>query len=301
MSPLLNVVVALVLAPLMLGLVTRTKALVAGRNGAPLVQPYRDIWKLLRKGAVYSRTTTALFGVGPVVGCAAVVVALAVVPFAGAAGPLSFAGDLLVVAGLLALARFVTVLAALDTGSAFEGMGGSREVLVAALAEPALLLGLLALSWRTGSSSLGQLYGRVTPSLWGQAAAPLTLVVVALAIVYLAENCRIPVDDPTTHLELTMIHEVMVLDHGGPDLGLILYGAALKLWAIGALVVGLVVPVAGLGSWPSVALSLGGMVALAVATGLVESGMARLRLPRLPQLLTGAVILAVIAVMLVAR
>lgn len=301
MSPLVNVAMALVLAPLMLGVVTRTKAMVAGRNGAPLLQPYRDLAKLMRKGAVYSRTTTVMFRVGPVVGLAATLVALTFVPFAALAGPLSFVGDMLVVAGLLALVRFVTVLAALDTGSAFEGMGGSREVLVAALAEPALLLGLLALSWRTGSSSLGELYGKVTPGLWGQAAAPLTLVVVALAIVYLAENCRIPVDDPTTHLELTMIHEVMVLDHGGPDLGFILYGAAVKLWVLGSLVVGLVVPVAGLAPWQAVVLSLAGMAALAVATGLVESGMARLRLLRLPQLLTGAVILSVMAVMLVVR
>lgn len=301
MSSLFNVAMALVLAPLMLGLVTRTKAMVAGRNGAPLLQPYRDLAKLMRKGAVYSRTTTVMFRVGPVVGLAATLVALTFVPFAAMTGPLSFVGDMLVVAGLLALVRFVTVLAALDTGSAFEGMGGSREVLVAALAEPALLLGLLALSWRTGSSSLGELYGKVTPGLWGQAAAPLTLVIVALAIVYLAENCRIPVDDPTTHLELTMIHEVMVLDHGGPDLGLILYGAAVKLWVLGSLVVGLVVPVAGLAPWHALVLSLAGMAALAVATGLVESGMARLRLLRLPQLLTGAVILSVMAVMLVVR
>ena len=139
--------------------------------------------------------------------------------------------------------RFVTVVAALDTGSSFEGMGASREVFFSALAEPALLVGLAAVALETRSVSLSDMVASVTAGTWTMQGPALGLVVVALGLVLLTENARIPVDDPTTHLELTMIHEVMVLDHGGPDLAFILYGAALKLWALGALLVGMAVPV----------------------------------------------------------
>ena len=149
--------------------------------------------------------------------------------------------------------RFVTVLAALDTGSAFEGMGASREVQFAALAEPALLLGLAVLVRSTGSLSLSGAFAALTPAAWAHQGAALVLVLGTLFVVFLAENARIPVDDPNTHLELTMIHEVMVLDHGGPDLGLIHYGAALKLWVLGALLVGVALPVQGLATWAGLA------------------------------------------------
>ena len=294
-------VLALVLAPLLLGITSRTKALVAGRVGQPLLQPYHDLAKLLRKGAVYSPTTTWVFRAGPVVGLAAALVALALVPFARAPGAWSFPGDVVVLVYLLGVVRFVTVLAALDTGSSFEGMGASREVTFAALAEPALLVGLAALMRTTGGATLAATFAGIQPATWGRAAPALALVAAALLVVFLAENGRIPIDDPTTHLELTMVHEVMVLDHGGPDLALVLYGAALKLWVLGALLVGLVVPVATGSPWLDAAAATLGMGALAVLVGLVESSMARLRLVHVPQLLVAAGVLATLALILVLR
>jgi formate hydrogenlyase subunit 4 len=292
---------ALVLAPLLLGVINRTKAMVAGRVGQPLLQPYHDLVKLLGKGAVYSRTTTWLFRAGPIVGLAAVLVALALLPFAGAPAPCAFSGDIILLVYLLGLARFATVLAALDTGSSFEGMGGSREVTFSALSEPAVLLGLAAVARATGSLSLSPMFAGVTATTWGQAAPALALVAAAFLIVFLAENGRIPVDDPTTHLELTMIHEVMVLDHGGPDLACILYAGALRLWLLGSLLVGILVPVHTGRAWLDTASALGGLFVLAVTTGLVESSMARLRLVHVPQLLVAAGVLATLALALVLR
>ena len=296
-----HVLLGLALAPLLHGITSRTQAGIAGRIGPPLLQPSHDLRKLLRKGAVYSPTTTWVFRAGPVVGLAAVVVALALVPFAGMPAIRSFPGDVVLVVYLLGTMRFATVLAALDTGSSFEGMGASREVTFAALAEPALLLALAAVMRTTGSGSLSGAVAGVTPATWAHAAPALALVAAALLIVFLAENGRIPIDDPTTHLELTMIHEVMVLDHGGPDLALILYGAAVKLWLLGALLVGVVVPVHTGSAWLDTGVATAAMGALAVVTGLVESSMARLRLVHVPQLLVGAGVLATLALVLVLR
>jgi len=291
----------LVLAPLLAGIVNRTKAFFAGRHGQPLLQLYWDIFTLLRKGATYSRTTTWVFRAGPVVGLAATVVALALVPMGGIPAVLRFPGDLVLFANLLGLLRFVTVIAALDTGSSFEGMGASREVLFAALAEPALLLGLAAICLETRSVSLSVMLEGVSTATWTNQGPALALVAASLGIVLVAEAARIPVDDPTTHLELTMIHEVMVLDHGGPDLAFILYGSALKLWMLGSLLVGLAVPVRSGRPLLDACALVGGMAVLGVALGIVESSMARLRLVRVPKLLVGATALALLAVVLVLR
>jgi formate hydrogenlyase subunit 4 len=297
---ILHVAAGLVLCPLLPGIINRVKALAAGRTGQPVLQLYHDIFKLLRKGAVYSRTTTHVFRAGPVVSLAAILGALSVVPFAGAAGPVSFSGDIVLLAYLLGLARFFTVIAALDTGSAFEGMGASREVTFSALAEPGLLLGLAAIARETGSLSLSGMYGGIGTA-WVHAGAAMVLVAAALVLVFLAENSRIPVDDPDTHLELTMIHEVMVLDHGGPDLAMIHYAAALKMWVLGALLVGVAVPVSSGSPRIDTLLAIGAMFALAALVGMVESSMARLRLLRVPQLLVGAGACSIIALALVAR
>jgi formate hydrogenlyase subunit 4 len=282
---------ALACAPLLLSIINRTKAIVAGRIGQPLLQPYYDLAKLMRKSAVYSRTTTWLFRAGPVVGLAAVILATALVPFGSSPALLSFPGDVFLLVYLLALARFLAVVAALDTGSSFEGMGASREVTFSTLAEPALLLGLAAVARRTGNLSLSGMASNLTVGVWAQTAPTFALVAAALLIVFLAENGRIPVDDPTTHLELTMIHEVMVLDYGGPDLAFILYGATLKLWLLGALFVGVMLPVHDMFT------SVAAMGVLGVFTGLVESSMARLRLTQVPKLLVGAGVLSVLAVL----
>ena len=298
---LLPAALALGLAPLLVGVITRTKAVIAGRVGQPLLQPYRDLRKLMRKGAVYSRTTTWVFRAGPVVGLAATVLASALVPYGGSFALVSFPGDLFVFAYLLALTRFFTVIAALDTGSSFEGMGASREVTFSALAEPALLLGLAAVARTTGSLSLSPILSKVTVEVWAQAAPALALVAAAFLVVFLVENGRIPVDDPATHLELTMIHEVMILDHGGPDLAFILYAAAVKLWLLGTLLIGVVLPVHSDNRWLDCAAATVAMLALGVLTGLIESSMARLRLVRVPNLLVGAGVLSVLALLLVLR
>jgi formate hydrogenlyase subunit 4 len=297
----MSVLLGLVLAPLLLGVTNRTKAAMAGRVGPPLLQPYHDVLKLLRKGTVYSRTTTWVFRAGPVVTLSAAAVATGIVPLGGSRAPIAFPGDLLLFVYLLALGRFFTVVAALDTGSSFEGMGASREVAFASLAEPALVVGLAAVARATGSLSLSGMLGAVTGAAWAHAAPTLALAAAALLVVFLAENGRIPVDDPATHLELTMIHEVMVLDHGGPDLAMILYGAALKLWLLGALFVGLVLPVHTGAAWIDTGTATAGMVGFAVAVGLIESQMARLRLVHVPNLLVGGTVLSVLALLLVLR
>jgi formate hydrogenlyase subunit 4 len=295
---LYNVFAALLLCPLLLSIINRTKAFFAGRAGQPWLQPYRDIIKLLGKGAVYSRTTSWVFRAGPMVGLAAVLTALILVPLGGNNAPVSFAGDLILFAYMLGVMRFFTVIAALDTGSAFEGMGASREVFFSALAEPAFLLGLTVLARHAGTFSLSEITGAGS-QVWAQPES--ILVIVALLTTFLCENARIPFDDPNTHLELTMIHEVMVLDHSGPDFGYILYGAALKLWVLGAVVVSVVLPAQSEVPWINVGIGLLGMIALAVFVGTVESIMARLRLLRVPYLLMGASVISVLAVILGSR
>lgn len=298
-APALSALLAVGLSPLLLGVISRTKALVAGRTGQPLLQPYHDLRRLLGKGAVYSDTATWIFRAGPPVGLAAVILASLLIPLGGAPALVAFPGDFLVVAGLLGLMRFFTVIAALDTGSSFEGMGASREVQFSALAEPALLLGLGALATETGQPSLSGIASSLGAGAWSSGAASLALVAAALFIVLLAENARIPVDDPATHLELTMVHEVMVLDHSGPDLAFIQWAAAIKLWLFGALLAVVLVPVHTGAALLDLAIAVGGLFAAAVAVGLVESSMARLRLARVPQLLLGACMLSAVALALV--
>ncbi len=293
----LAVLPSLLLSPLLLGVIGKTKALVAGRKGAPLLQPYMDLLRLLGKGAVYSRTATWVFRAAPAVSLAAILLAGFMLPAGPLAPPLAFPGDLVLFAYLLALSRFAVIAGAMDTGSAFEGMGASREAAFSAFAEPAFFLVLGVLAWEEKSLSLGAILGGADVLSWSAQIPPLALAAAALFLILLAENSRIPVDDPTTHLELTMIHEVMVLDHSGPDLAFILYGSALKLWLFSVVLVSMLMPAGG-PPWASMALFLGGMAGVAVLVGLVESAMARLRLVRVPQLLGLAAVLAGLAALL---
>lgn len=287
---LLHLAVVLAFAPFLLGLITKVKAQAAGRIGPPVLQIYYDLAKLRRKDAVRSHSTTWVFFTGPILALAVPLCASLLIPMGGSRAPFAFAGDLILFAYLLAMARFTTVLSALDTGSSFEGMGAAREVTFAALAEPALFLGFAALASLSDSLSLEKML-RSAGLGWRAASGPLTLVLAAWVLVFLVENCRIPFDDPNTHLELTMIHEVMVLDHSGPLLGMVLYGAALKLLVVGTLIVKLCLPTFGHWwiDWPAY---LAGLALLAVAVGAVESTMARLRMNRVPQLLVVAILCA---------
>jgi formate hydrogenlyase subunit 4 len=288
---IVHLILLLVLPPLLLGVIAKTKALFAGRVGPPLLQPYRDIFKLMRKGTALSGTTTWIFRAGPVATLVSVALAGALVPAGPFAAPLSFAGDFVLFAYLLGLARFFTTAAALDTGSAFEGMGAARELTFACLSEPAFFFALLVLGKESGSLSLSGMLRFPAVGMPGALVAPLVLMAIGLFIVMLAETCRIPIDDPATHLELTMIHEVMVLDHGGPLLGMILYSSAQKLLVLGSILIHLIVPVHAGRAALDWALYVVELLGLAVAIGVVESTMARLRMRRVPYLLTGALIL----------
>jgi formate hydrogenlyase subunit 4 len=296
----IHLVAAVVLPPLFLGVIQRTKARVAGRRGAPLLQPCYDLVKLFRKDRVLSRTTTWVFLAGPAVAVATATLASLLVPFAEDAAPLAFSGDFVLYAYLFGLGRFFTIAAALDTGSSFEGMGGAREATFAALAEPALFLALLVLVTLRSDLSLSGLVSG-TGALWTTSAAPTALACVGLFIVLLAENSRIPFDDPTTHLELTMIHEVMVLDHGGPLLGAALLGAAQKLFVQGALLARIAVPHPTGSPLVAWGVFLASMLALSVTIGLVESAMARIRLRQIPMLLIAASLLSAFGIVLVVR
>jgi formate hydrogenlyase subunit 4 len=264
-------------------------------------QLYYDLFKLMGKAVVLSTTTTGIFLLAPVVTLAALILAGLLIPLGPCPAPIGFTGDLVLFAYLLGLGRFFTTAAALDTGSSFEGMGAAREVTFACLSEPALFLAFLVLAKLSGTLSLtAMLHG----PLFGQSsalAAPLVLVVIGLFIVLLAENCRIPVDDPNTHLELTMIHEAMVLDHSGPPLGLILYGASVKLFVLGAILLQVVVPFQTHTLWLDVALLAGEMIVLAVAVGVTESVMARLRMVHVPYLLVAAVLFCAFGFLLLVR
>jgi len=278
----------LLLPPLIPGLINKVKAVMAGRNGPPVLQLYCDLAKLAHKRAVFSRTTTWVFLAGPIGTVAVGLVAGLLVPFGHTGAPLSFEGDVILFAYLFGLARFLTVLSALDTGSSFEGMGAAREVAFSALAEPALFLGFAALAKASSSLSLStMLLGSGLGT--GRIAGPLILVLVGWSIVFLAENARIPVDDPNTHLELTMIHEVMVLDHSGRPLALVLYGASLKLLVLGAMLMDPLLPRAPHG-WQNWLTFYAGLGVLAVAVGLVESMMARFRMTKVPQFLIAGIL-----------
>ena len=290
---LLQVLTTLLVSPLIPGLINRVKAVMAGRSGPPVLQLYYDLAKLARKEALFSRTSSRLFRAGPVAAVAAVFLAALLVPFGHFPAPIHFQGDAILFLYLFGLARFLGVLAALDTGSSFEGMGSAREVTFSALAEPALFLGFAALAKASGSASRSDLLASPGFGL-SRAMAPFILVLASWVIVFLAENARIPVDDPNTHLELTMIHEVMILDHSGRPLALALYGASLKLQVLGALILGPLLPRTR-HPWLDWAAYFLALFLLSAAVGVVESVTSRLRMNKVPQFLMASVLASAFA------
>jgi len=288
---IIHIVLLLTLPPLLPGVINKTKALFAGRRGPPLLQLYCDLFKLARKDMVISRVTTWIFTAAPVITLTTILAAGLLVPLGPFRAPISFAGDMILFAYLLGLGRFFTTAAALDTGSPFEGMGAAREVTFACLSEPALFFAMLVLAKLSGSLELTTMLH--APMTVGNPSSAASLVLVALGvfIIMLAETCRVPVDDPNTHLELTMIHEVMVLDHSGPLLGMILYGAALKLFVLSAVLLHIVFPFqtgSALSDW---ALFVVEILGVSVVIGVVESIMARLQMRHVPHLLIAAILL----------
>jgi formate hydrogenlyase subunit 4 len=287
---LLRLALWLLLAPLLPGIINKVKAWVAGRRGPPVLQLYYDLAKLWSKGVVMSQLASPGFIIGPAVAWTALLGAALLMPLGPAGGEVSFHGDVLLLIYLLALARFCTAWAAMETGSAFEGMGSAREVSYAVLAEAAIIAAGLSLVVHTGSVSLDTL---LSPS----AGAGAALLAAGLFLVLLAENCRVPFDDPNTHLELTMIHEGMILDHSGPPLAAILHGASLKLLLFSVLLVQAVLPVGELSPLAAAGALAAGILAVTVAVGLVESLLARLAFKRVPLLLITAFLLCLFALL----
>lgn len=287
---LIHLFLLLVMPPLLPGVINKTKAWFSGRKGPPVLQLYYDLIKLMRKGMVISTTTTWIFMAGPVVTLASVLLAGLLIPIGGFNAPIAFAGDLILFAYLFGLARFFTTAAAMDTGSAFEGMGAAREVTFACFSEPALFFAFLVMAKLSGSLTLTHMLHGPAGGFSSAMVAPMVLVSIGLFVVLLAENCRIPVDDPNTHLELTMIHEVMVLDHSGPLLGIILYSAAMKLFVLGTVLLHIVFPFQLKMMWLNGVLFMLEIVGLAIVIGIVESIMARLRMQHIPGLLIAALL-----------
>jgi formate hydrogenlyase subunit 4 len=275
----LNLLSLLLLPLLLSGWIQRVKALWSGRKGPPLLQPAYDVLRLLRKAPVYSSTTTPLFRIGPWFVLATTLGSAALVPLCGAPSLASFPFDFVWFAYVWGLGRVALMLAALDTGSSFEGMGSAREATFSTLLEPVLFLVAAALCLKSGVHTLdGALRGDLGGSAWLLRAC----AALALAVVLQVESARMPVDDPTTHLELTMVHEVMVLDHSGPDLAVIQIAAATKLFIGSSLVASLLNPWAasgGPGAWGAQLLI---SFAVVTAVGTVESLIARLRLHLVP-------------------
>jgi len=287
----LQLVFWLLLAPLLPGIINKVKAWVAGRRGPPVLQLYYDLARLWRKGVVLSTAVSPAHVVGPAIAWLAIFAAAMLLPIGPGNSPLAFRGDALVFVYLLAFARFSISIAALDTGSAFEGMGVAREVSYAVINEAAIITALLALSVQTQSVSLTTM---LMPPAAGAGSA---LLAAGLFGVLLAENCRVPFDDPNTHLELTMIHEVMVLDHSGPPLAAIFHGASMKLLLFSVLLAKSVIAVGNMSSLAAAGALAIGVIVITVAVGLVESLMARLAFRRVPLLLTTSFLLCLFALL----
>jgi formate hydrogenlyase subunit 4 len=299
MESFVSLLIALLAAPLFPGIILKVKAFFAGKQGPPLLIKYYTLIKLCRKGSVYSTTTSFVFKLGPLVSCTGGIMILLFLPLAGIAPLISFHGDVLVLFYVLATGRFFTIAASLDTGSPFEGMGAAREAFFGTLAEASIFAILILFYRMTGALSFGDYFTGATPiSLTGPAGALLLLVIVALFIVLLTENSRVPVDDPATHLELTMMHEVMVLDHSGPDLAIIELGSFYKLFFYSAFLSLLVCPLNPSNGLVNLPIFYGVMMLVYMAIGLVESIMARFKMNLVPKFVLTSSVLVVFAAIL---
>lgn len=257
------------------GIIIRTKSITSGRKGPGIFQPLKDLARLFKKGSVYSQTTSFIFQVAPSVYLASILMAVLVIPLGRYKGILSFEGDFVFFAYVLGAGKFFSIISAMDTGSSFEGMGASREALFSMFAEPAFFLLLGSFALLTGHTSFQQIFY----SLHFGSSVSYVLMVLAtyvLVMIALVENSRMPIDDPKTHLELTMVHEVMVLDNSGFDLGMILYGTQLKLAMYGGLIANLF-----MGDFPlylTIPIFFALQIAFAMTVGIIESFMARFRM-----------------------
>jgi formate hydrogenlyase subunit 4 len=287
---------------LLLGVMRQIRAKLEGRAGAGVLQPWRDLRKLLGKEPITPRSTSEVFRYAPLVLFASTLVVAVVAPFVTTASVIGPVADLFAVVALLALGTVALALGGLDTGTAFGGMGASREMTIIALVEPTLLVAILALSVRVGSTNLSAIVSSTVDDP-ARVISPISvLAAVALLVVIIAETGRLPVDNPATHLELTMVHEAMILEYAGPDLALVEWASAMRLTVFLGLLVNLFVP------WGIATATTPGALALGVAVfavkvtvvgGLLAAGevfLAKLRLFRVPELLAGSFLLSLLAV-----
>jgi len=287
---------AILLAPFFSAVILKVKAFFGGKKGPPLLINYYTLIKLFKKGSVYSTSTTFLFKLGPMVSLSTAVTALMFLPIAGQQPVFSFNGDVIFILYLLGLGRFFTITAAMDTASPFEGMGAAREAYFPIICEATMFMILILFYMLTGDLRLAAYFSAGQPlGLWHVAGSPLLFVVISFFIILLTENSRVPVDDPATHLELTMIHEVMVLDHSGPDLGLIELGSFCKLFFYSTIVASLILPFE-LGHFAAnIGLFAAALIIVYTAVGIMESVMARYRMDRVPKFILTSFALAFFA------
>lgn len=299
MESILSFCFAVLIAPLLPAVIQKVKAYFAGKQGPPLLINYYTMSKLFKKGSVYSTSTSFVFKLGPVVGFSTSLMMLLYFPMAEIAPIFSFHGDVLILFYLMGLGRFFTILAALDTASPFEGMGAAREAFFSTLAEMTIF-GILILFFRlTGSLSFHEFFsGDHMISLIGEYGALLILVVVGLYIVMLTENSRVPVDDPATHLELTMIHEVMILDHSGPDLALIELGSWFKLLFYAGFLARIIDPIHVDNVIANGIIFYGVVTFIYITIGVVESITARYKMPMVPKFILTPFILIFFVIIL---
>ncbi|MGD8702598.1 MAG: NADH-quinone oxidoreductase subunit H [Desulfosarcina sp.] len=287
---------ALLAAPLFAGVIFKVKAFFGGRKGSPLLINYYTLIKLFQKGSVYSTSTTCIFKLGPMVSLASAATALLFLPIAGHAPVISFHGDVIFVLYLLGLARFFTIAAAMDTASPFEGMGAAREAFFPIICEASLFMVLILFYRLSRDLNLAAYFAGLQPSgFWQTAGSPMMFIIIAFFIILLTENARVPVDDPATHLELTMIHEVMVLDHSGPDFGFIEMGAFLKMFFYAAIISRLILPFDAAHPAINLALFSLGLLIVYVVVGVIESIMARYRIDLVPKFVMTSFALAFFA------
>ena len=301
-AQLLQMLLVLAAAPLLTGVVRLAKARLVGRRGASPLQPYRDLLRLLRKEAVVAENASWLFRVAPYLVFSALWLADSLVPTFTTGLALEPTADLIALVALLASARFMTALAGLDIGTSFGGIGSSRDMMIASLAEPAMLLVIFTVSIVAGSTALAEVADHMRQAEVGLRVS-LAMALVALIMVALAENARIPVDNPATHLELTMVHEAMVLEYSGRHLALIEAAGMLKLlfflsliacifapWGLAGPGEGLAVAAAAVGAWA------GKLLIGALALAVLETSIAKMRVFRVSEFLAGALLLGVLAV-----
>jgi formate hydrogenlyase subunit 4 len=279
---MISFVLILITAFFFPGLILRTKSLASGRKGPGILQPIKDIGVLMRKGSVFSKTSGIIFQIAPVVALSSVLCVLLVIPFANQIAVISFEGDFVFFSYLLAFGKFFTILAALDTGSSFGGMGANREAFFSMLVEPAFFILLATFAMFTGFTSFSDIFSHFFLANNHYVLIYSIIGFYLFAQIAMIENSRLPVDDPKTHLELTMIHEVMILDNSGFDKALIHIGSYLKFAIYGSLMYNIVVP-AGLNIFLQTGLFLAVQVTFAIIIGLIESFRARNKMNKNPK------------------